>query len=468
VRDSGHYPLCGRGDINTYAVFAELARGLQSNTGRIGIIVPSGIATDNTTKYFFQDLVENNILIGLCDFENRSGIFPGVHRSYKFSLLTLTGMARPATEGAKFVFFAHQVEDLRDEQRRFTLSSAEIALLNPNTRTCPIFRNKRDAEITKAAYRRVPVLINESIPDGNPWKIEIGRMFHSSGDSGLFVPYGDTFERMLLLYEAKCFWQYDHRFSTYDGDYIDVDGETKLNPSFFIQTRYWILDSAIPEKYRRRMGLWYLSYRRISNATNERTIVSSIIPECGLIDSGNNIYLVDAQKACFLIANMNSFAADFFCRQAMGGTNLHLYIFQQLPILPPSTYDGTVLTQSAIQNRVLELSYTAWDLQPFAQDCGYDGPPFCWDEERRFLLRCELDAAYFHLYGIARDDVDYIMETFPIVKRKDEAAHGEYRTKRVILEIYDAMQRAIETGEPYRTLLDPPPADPQVAHPPKE
>ena len=110
------------------------------------------------------------------------------------------------------------------------------------------------------------------------------------------------------------------------------------------------------------------------------------------------------------------------------------------------------------------MTYTAWDLQPFAQNCGYDGPPFRWDEERRFLLRCELDAAFFHLYGIEGDDVGYIMETFPIVKRKDEAAHGEYRTKRVILEIYDEMQLAMDTGEPYQTRLDPPPADPRVAH----
>ena len=114
--------------------------------------------------------------------------------------------------------------------------------------------------------------------------------------------------------------------------------------------------------------------------------------------------------------------------------------------------------------RVLELTYTAWDLQPFARDCGYDGPPFRWDEARRFLLRCELDAAYFHLYGIARDDVDYIMETFPIVKRKDVATHGEFRTKRVILEIYDAMAAAMQGGPPYQTRLDPPPADARVAH----
>ena len=118
--------------------------------------------------------------------------------------------------------------------------------------------------------------------------------------------------------------------------------------------------------------------------------------------------------------------------------------------------------------RTLELTYTAWDLEPFAKDCGYDGPPFHWNAERRFLLRCELDAAYFHLYGIERDDVDYMMETFPIVKRKDEKQYGEYRTKRVIVEIYDEMKRAMETGEAYRTRLVPGPADPLVAHEPRE
>jgi len=114
--------------------------------------------------------------------------------------------------------------------------------------------------------------------------------------------------------------------------------------------------------------------------------------------------------------------------------------------------------------RVLELTYTAWDLQPFARDCGYDGPPFRWDPERRFLLRCELDAAFFHLYGISRDDAAYILDTFPIVRRKDEERIGEYRMKRVILEIYDALAESARTGQPYRTRLDPPPADPRLAH----
>jgi len=112
--------------------------------------------------------------------------------------------------------------------------------------------------------------------------------------------------------------------------------------------------------------------------------------------------------------------------------------------------------------------YTAWDLASFAADMGWSGPPYRWDDQRRFVLRCELDAAFFHLYGIERDDVDHIMETFPIVKRNDEKRYGEYRTKRVILEIYDEMAQAMRTGKPFQTRLDPLPADPRVAHSFKE
>lgn len=127
--------------------------------------------------------------------------------------------------------------------------------------------------------------------------------------------------------------------------------------------------------------------------------------------------------------------------------------------------DSSVLVRDWILPRVLELTYTAWDLEAFGRDVGYDGPPFRWDPDRRFLLRCELDAAFFHLYGISRDDADYILETFPIVRKNDEKAHGEYRTKRVILDIYDELALASRTGRPYVSRLDPPPADPRVAHP---
>lgn len=142
-------------------------------------------------------------------------------------------------------------------------------------------------------------------------------------------------------------------------------------------------------------------------------------------------------------------------RQKIAGTHLTYGYVTQLPVPPPTAYDDKL--RSFIESRVLELTYTAWDMEPFARNLGDDGPPFRWDEDRRFQMRAELDAAFFHLYGIPRDDVDYIMETFPIVKRKDIAAHGTYRTKDKILEIYDDMAKTKSAGTDYQTVLTPPP-----------
>jgi hypothetical protein len=131
----------------------------------------------------------------------------------------------------------------------------------------------------------------------------------------------------------------------------------------------------------------------------------------------------------------------------------------------PCPWHHPISLEAWFMPRVLELVYTASDISSFAGDCGYQGPPFRCDDTRRRLLRCELDAAFFHVYGVARADVDYIMDTFPIVSRDDQKRHAEYRTKRIILEVYDAMAKSIATATPYQTILDLPPADARVAHP---
>src|SRR5205823_7859246 len=146
VRDSGRYPLCGRGDVNTYSIFAETMRLVISPTGRVGGIVPSGIATDDTTKFFFRDLMESHTLVSLYSFENEEFIFPTVHHATKFCLLTITG-AGHQTAAAQVIFYARKVDELEDADRRFTLSAADLALFNPNTLTCPIFRTNRDFEL---------------------------------------------------------------------------------------------------------------------------------------------------------------------------------------------------------------------------------------------------------------------------------------------------------------------------------
>lgn len=437
--------------------------------------------------------MDTGTLASMYDFENREATFPGVHRSYKFCLLTMAGPRAPVAH-AEFSFFALRVEDLQDEERRFTLSADNIALLNPNTRTAPIFRIRRDAELTKAIYRRVPVLVREAGeagPEVNPWGIRFKTMFHMANDShpfrtraqleaegwvlhgNVFRPDGDD-ERYLPLYEGKMVHQFDHRWATYDwdNDSRDLTVQEKQDAGFLPVPRYWVRARGVVEQTGHSARRWFLGFRDIARTTDERTAIFGIIPYAAV---GNRVPLLGGDSlnpplALGFIACCTSLAFDFVARQKLGGTTMNFFYVRQFPVLPPKAFqaecawDGAVAISEWIAPRVLELTYTAWDLQPFAHDCGYNGPPLRWDPERRFLLRCELDAAFFHLYGIACDDVAYIMDTFPIVRRKDEAEHGEYRTKRVIFEVYDDMAQAIANGRPYRTRLDPPPADPRVAH----
>lgn len=297
IRASGKYPLCGRGDVNTYAVFAELARQLLSGRGRAGIITPSGIATDDTTRFYFQEIMESGTLVSLYDFENRRAIFPAVHRSFKFCLLTLRGEAFAerergrAGEGesapAQFVFFALDVDDLRDPQRRFTLSAADIALLNPNTRTCPIFRSQRDAELTKSIYRRVPVLASEQQTQVGNWEIGLFTMFHSSGAAHLFLDQAHllaiaavrhnnywraTVETYLPLYEGKMFHQFDHRFASVvmthnvarPAQPIDATDREKADPAWLPHPRAWVAEQEIKNHSPKDVcTTWFLGFKDI-------------------------------------------------------------------------------------------------------------------------------------------------------------------------------------------------------------
>jgi hypothetical protein len=494
--DSGRYPFCGRGRINLYAVFAEGMRNQLNATGRMGCVLPSGIATDDMTKFFFQDIVDKKSLVSLFSFENEEFIFPDIHHATRFCLITIGSGDYLTAESADFVFFARQVEHIKNLERRFTLSHEDINLLNPNTRTCPIFRSKRDAELTKAIYQRVPVLIKEGPPEINLWGIKFKQgLFNMTSDSHLFRTreqleaedwrlMGNVFERdgekYLPLYEAKMIHHFDHRWGTYDGQteaqanqgkLPELDEAMHADPSLLALPRYWIKKIEVDKQIRHLWSReWLISFRDITGATVFRTVIAAVIPKVGV---GHTCPIVlpgcDAVEAALFVALLCTFANDFVARQKIGGTHLTYGYFNQLPVLPPTTYaqpcpwsSGQTL-RDWILPRVLELTYTAWDLEPFAQDCGFKDPPFRWDEARRFLLRCELDAAFFHLYGIDRDDVAYIMDTFPIVKRKDEAAHGCYRTKDTILEMYDAMI----SGQPYQTRLEPPAADLRCCHPPR-
>ncbi|HMC98737.1 MAG TPA: hypothetical protein VKH37_01245, partial [Ferruginibacter sp.] len=406
VQSSQRYPLTGHGRINTYAIFAENMRCVINSKGRVGCIVPSGIATDDSTKLFFQEITESKTLISLFDFENREKLFPSVDSRYKFCLLTLGGPARPIKHGAQFVYFAYMVDDLNDEERRFMLSSDDINLLNPNTRTCPIFRSQRDAELTKSIYRHVPILIRESDPNDNLWGITTKPgLFNMAGDSELFRTQsqleddewqleGNIFhkgdEKYLPLYEGKMFDFYDHRAANVvisatatlrQGQPEDLTLEEHQSPWVFPQPRYWVPEKEVNRRLVGQWGRkWLLGWKEITSSTNERTLIPGIFPRYGI---GHKIPIVlpnesNEISSPFLVACLSSFACDFVARQKLGGFSLTPFTFKQLPVFAPSAFTALCPWSSQalskwLTYRLLELIYTAWDLEDFAFDYGYSG-----------------------------------------------------------------------------------------------
>lgn len=476
--DIGRFPNTGRGDVNTYALFAELFSSLINRYGRAGVIVPTGIATDATTAGFFSHLVASNRLLSLHDFQTGLGFFDRIgHARFKFCLLT-TGHRNDEAGTVEFSFFSRTIAEFSDERKHFTLSAPQIALVNPNSKTAPTFRTKHDAYLTAGIYSRVPVLVNDSAgKNGNTWAISFATMMHMSNDSGMFRTSNDLLAvgydrngyewsrlkdppvhageggRLVPLYEAKLVHQFDHRWATYDGvESRDVLPAEKENPRFEVNPRYWVEETQVVDRLASKEWpyQWLIGWRDITNATNERTVIASIFPRTGV---GNNLPImffdssIPANKIAALLGCLCSLVFDFVARHKVGGTHLNFFIYEQLPVLPPERY--TEMDLRFIVPRVLELTYTSHSMTPFARDLGYAGEPFLWDEERRSLLRAELDAWYANAYGLSREDLRYVLdptdlfgvdfpsETFRGLKGNEIRKFGEYRTQRLVLAAWD-------------------------------
>jgi hypothetical protein len=473
LRDGKVLPLTTDGNLNTYRLFAEMSYNLLASNAYSGMIVQTGMATDESGKEFFGEVLLRGRLVRFLDFENKGNFFPDVHAQFRFALLTTCGVQLGHQNRAgEFGWLLHSLEEVHEPERLVHLTSEDIALFNPASGTCPVFQCERDLTLNRKIYSHgVHISLDSEHRFG---EIEfLGELFNMTRDSGLFISQPGCEDRCLPLYEAKFIYHFDHRYAEYSGgDYRETPVESKTVPAHSLIPKSWVPIAEVERRTRRRRmsNSWLIGFRDVASSTNERTAIMAIFPFAGV---GNNINLLLAltpEQAALLCANVDSFVFDYACRQKTSGMHVNLFTMRQLPAIPLSSYECLFVgcgmaPREFVVPRVLELSYTAWDLKQFAADLGFNAPPFFWDTERRFLLRCELDALYFHLYGLARDDAAYIMDTFPIVKRKDEEKYGEYRTKHVILEIYNSMAEATRTGIPYQTRLSPPPADAAVAHP---
>lgn len=480
---SDRFPLGGVGDVNTYAVFSDLAAQITAPQGRAGLVIQSGLLSGFTYRVFAQLLIDEQRLVSYLGFENEGAIFPDITNKVKFGLLTISGRA-VRIEHAEYMANAHHVADLDDPRRRYRLSRKDVELINPNTGTLPMFRWARDVEVMRTIHKNGSTLINRTT-GSNPWGLEFFRMFDMATDSEKFLFDGavrlqladfngvvgtlDSGQRVYPLYEGKMLWHYDSRYGTYEGQTQKQANKGVLphlnsrqhdDPHYFTRPKYWVT-----EKHLTETGAWNgdrqygLAWRDVG--PSERTFVSCVVP---MIAAGHvapiAISKYSGKEFSALNALWSSLTIDYSARQR--GSRMLFNVIEQTPTLMPDKLSEQVswLGSSPVEwlsKRTVELNFT-WDgLSEYAADNGIQGDPYRWDEPRRSAIRAEIDAAVMHLFSLDREEAEWVLDSFRVLEKYERREHGEFRTKNEVLSFYDSMSQAIETGIQYESTITPPP-----------
>ena len=471
--------------------------------GIVGLLTPSGIASDKSASDFFKSIATTGRLAALLDFENRRGddppFFTDVDSRFKFCVLVAGGPKRRFAR-TQCAFFLQQVATLDDPERAFTLAAGDFAKLNPNTGTAPIFRTRRDAAITAGIYDRLPVLVDRRRKAPKAvFPVRYCTMFHMTNDSNLFVTKAELeqtvypvgigrwrrgAEEFVPLYEGKMVQAYDHRAASVVVNPANLNRPAQpeaatdkqhADPAWLPNPQFMVASAAVEWPY----GLgWAVGFKDITASTNVRTMIASAIAFAG---AGNTLPLIlpvvpntgKAAKANalneytafapLLLANLNAIPFDYVARQKAQSTHLNWYIVEQLPVVPLAAYSRTFGPKTAgdiVRENVLALTYTARDMAPFARDMGHIDPatgealpPIRWDPADRLRRRAKLDALYFMLYfpgttpadlAALRDTAAYIYSTFPIVEREERSTHTRYLSRDLCL----AYINALAAGDP--------------------
>lgn len=431
---------------NLYCLFVEQCYNLLQPGGECGIVIPSGIYTDLGTLQLREMLFGKTNVTGLFCFENSKGIFEGVHRSFKFVVLTFEKGS--VTTSFPAAFMRHDVEELdqfpSNESVRINVDL--VRKLSPDSLSVPEFKLPIDVNIASK------LLSNPSLSDSeNGWGLELyGEELNMTRSAKLFRTKPTEYR----VYEGGMIWHFDHQFS---------------------EPRYWVVENSLGEEFlskkaKRIAGIdeppksmindyevYRMGIRKIASNTNERTLISTILPKKCL--AGNSLtvnfpFIHDEAhyselrhsntEILVLTALMNSYVADYILRSRMT-TNLNLFFLYQLPI-PRLTSDNKYF--NPIVERSAKLICTTDEFDELAKEVGLGSSrKGVRDEAKRAQLRAELDGIIAHVYGLTEEEFAHILTTFPIVEQsvKDAAleAYKEFTPKSDQQEI----ETIIKSGE---------------------
>ncbi len=479
LSSSSRFPLSAVGDINTFALFTDLYDQSNSDNGSCGLITQTQLITEKTYSRLTRSLLQRHRIASCFAFENERLLFRGAHHSTRFVLLTL-GRDRSVIDCATALW---DPAWLKDPTRRYTLGVEDIRRLNPDTWSIPQFRTPRDASIAAKVYRKVPLL-----DDGTNFRkaITISRIMHDKDDANVISWDRNDSESQnrLPLLESKLLEHFNHRYASYEG--VSDDAVRRGYPRgtvlserrdafFAVVPRKWVAEEDTPVRFQSYKPKWMFHVRKITNNIAIRTITAAITPRHP--NNGSAAWVRNNQFATAdyltLIAVFNSFVFDYFARQKVAGINLNSYHLKQLPVPCLPTEENNPLHRAIVLS-ALELSFTSWDIAELMKELALEWgipelashPPFTWNVSRRESVRCQLDALIALLYGLDPEELKWVLdaeppsESFRVLREAEFGEHGEFRTKRLILEYFDALREGIAAQCDLNAIVDPIPGPP--------
>ena len=464
LREPEAYSALGKGDINTFKLFLEEFFNLLCDRGRMGIIVPSGIYTDQGCQPLRELFFGQSQIEFLYCFENRwPAVFSAVDGRFKF--VTFGTQKGGSTERFKCAFMEHDPERLQAiDADALKMSVKQVKKFAPDTLSVMEFKSQRDIDVTAQIYGDWP-LLGDKLKD--TWNVKFRSELHMTNDSHLFKSAPTD----CPLFEGKMVWLFDSHFES---------------------PRYWLDRDEVEEALGENAwegGHYRVGFRNVAASTNERTLICGVAPPSF---HGNSFLTVTPRnrrwygpselEMLWIASIMSSLCIDFLIRQKVS-TNLNYFFIESLPVPRGNVKNilRDVITTKAMRlfccnedfAKLWEkLFSTDWQSPTFwypssapidtygpaheqeirrrlrdeAKNLTPEWGPHCGVNDRlpdrrdtgdRAQLRAEVDAFVAHLYGLSRDEFDYILDTFPVLKKKEEKAFGEFMSKRKCLEEFD-------------------------------
>lgn len=448
MTSSGRYPLSGAGRKNLYALFTETVLQILCPSGRAGLVVPTGIVTDQPSEELCRAIVTERRIVSLFDFENQGRHFQAVHRQQRFALLTVVAAGQGPLEPT-FGFDLDAVSDITQGQRSWRMAAIDIARMSPARFSVPMFRESDDAALCATFYRG-GVTIKE-LKESALW-IGSGLLFNADEKAKKLrrhissIDKETTGEAWVRVYEGTYFNAFDHRYAYAAGTRIESSTDSqRADPNWEPWTEYVMPRSALQrwEEVSGRVPDWYVGMRRQARVSDGMTGIAAVLP-LSVAEGNTSVFWgpgAEGEHGAALCACINSLAFNYVLRLRQSGANVSKSIYEQIPLPPFWGTDSHAQTRKAVATLSAALSYTSLRLKGFAAEQGLSSIS-TWEPSTRALMKSHIEALIFRAYGLDRSQLLRVLDTFPVLERREEASFGEYRTKRLVVEAWDSMTRA--------------------------